>query len=110
MLHRHTARGIKTKGMGRTFQQYPFVPKRYSALLPKVVGGADPHRYSVAAVFRVRADAHRPPLLLARFALLAIAEIGDVERVQRILTSARDCEAAASSQNDARNSTPIVRG
>jgi hypothetical protein len=50
------------------------------------------------------------PLLLARFALLAIAEIGDVERVQRILTSARDCEAAANSQNDARNSTPIVRG
>jgi hypothetical protein len=62
------------------------------------------------------------PLLLARFALLAIAEIGDVERVQRILTSARDCEAAATneadhtppnplnSQNDARNSTPIVRG
>jgi hypothetical protein len=50
------------------------------------------------------------PLLLARFALLAIAEIGDVERVQRILTSARDCEAAANSQNDVRNSTPIVRG
>jgi len=50
------------------------------------------------------------PLLLARFALLAIAEIGDVERVQRILTSARDCEAAANRQNDARNSTPIVRG
>ena len=36
--------------MGRTFQQYPFVPKRYSALLPKVVGGADPHRHSVAIV------------------------------------------------------------
>jgi hypothetical protein len=54
-------------------------------------------------------EAHAP-LLLARFALLAIAEIGDVERVQRILTSARDCEAAENSQNDARNSTPIVRG
>jgi hypothetical protein len=50
------------------------------------------------------------PLLLARFALLAIAEIDDVERVQRILTSARDFEAAANSQNDDRNSTPIVRG
>ena len=50
------------------------------------------------------------PLLLARFALLAIAEIDDVDRVQRMLTSARNCEAAANSQNDARNSTPIVRG
>ena len=40
------------------------------------------------------------PLLLARFALLAIAEIGDVERVQRILTSARDCEAAATKKAD----------
>ena len=38
----------------------------------------------------------RAPLLLARFALLAIGEIGDVERVRRILTSARDCEAAES--------------
>src|SRR3984893_3803290 len=51
MLHRqHRARGLKINGMGRTFQQYPFVPKRYSALLPKVVGGADPHRHSVAIV------------------------------------------------------------
>ncbi len=31
----------------------------------------------------------RAPLLLARFALLAINEIGDVERVRRILASAR---------------------
>ena len=29
------------------------------------------------------------PLLLARFSLLAIGEIADVERVRRILTSAR---------------------
>jgi 3-(3-hydroxy-phenyl)propionate hydroxylase len=36
--------------MGRTFQQYPFVPERHSALMPKVVGGADPHRHSVAIV------------------------------------------------------------
>ena len=36
----------------------------------------------------------RAPLLLARFALLAIGEIGDVERVRWILASARDCEAA----------------
>ncbi len=34
----------------------------------------------------------RAPLLLARFALLAIEEIGDVERVRSILTCARDCE------------------
>jgi hypothetical protein len=40
------------------------------------------------------------PLLLARFALLAIAEIDDVERVQRILTSARNCEAAATNEAD----------
>jgi hypothetical protein len=44
-------------------------------------------------------EAHAP-LLLARFALLAIAEIGDVERVQRILTSARNCEAAATNEAD----------
>ena len=37
----------------------------------------------------------RAPLLLGRFALLAIAEIGDVERVQRILQSARNCEAGS---------------
>ena len=36
--------------MSRTFQQYPFVPKRYSAQLPKLVDGADPHRHSVAIV------------------------------------------------------------
>jgi hypothetical protein len=39
-------------------------------------------------------EAHAP-LLLARFALLAIGEIGDVEQVRRILTCARDCEAGA---------------
>jgi hypothetical protein len=39
-------------------------------------------------------EAHAPALL-ARFALLAMAEIGDVERVQRILASARACDAAA---------------
>jgi hypothetical protein len=44
-------------------------------------------------------EAHAP-LLLARFALLAIGEIGDVERVRRILTSARDCEAAATNEAD----------
>ena len=48
-------------------------------------------------------------LLLARFALLAIGEIGDVERVRRILTSARDWNPSYS-QNDARTSTPTVRG
>jgi hypothetical protein len=53
-------------------------------------------------------EAHAP-LLLARFALLAIGEIGDGERVRRILTSARDCNPS-NSQNDVRNSTPIVRG
>jgi 3-(3-hydroxy-phenyl)propionate hydroxylase len=36
--------------MSRTFQQYPFVPKRHLAQLPKLVGGADPHRHSVAIV------------------------------------------------------------
>lgn len=36
--------------MSRTFQQYPFVPKRYSVQLPKLVGGADPQRHSVAIV------------------------------------------------------------
>jgi hypothetical protein len=38
-------------------------------------------------------EAHAP-LLLARFSLLAIGEIADVERVRCILTSARDFEAA----------------
>ena len=40
------------------------------------------------------------PLLLARFALLAIAEIDDVERVQRILSSARNCEVPATNEAD----------
>jgi hypothetical protein len=53
-------------------------------------------------------EAHAP-LLLARFALLAIGEIGDVEQVRRILTSARDWNPL-NSQNDARTSTPTVRG
>src|ERR1700704_4663294 len=36
--------------MSRTFQQYPFVPKRYLAQLPKLVGGADPQRHRVVIV------------------------------------------------------------
>lgn len=38
----------------------------------------------------------RTPLLLARFALLAVGEIGDLERVRQMLTSARDWDASAS--------------
>jgi hypothetical protein len=47
-------------------------------------------------------------LMLARFALLAIGEIGDVERVRRILTSARDCEET-DSQPHSINSAPRIR-
>ena len=36
--------------MSRTFQQYPFVPERYSTELPNLVGGAEPLRHSVAIV------------------------------------------------------------
>jgi len=39
----------------------------------------------------------RGPLLLARFALLAIGEIDDPERVRGLLASARDFEAAGAS-------------
>ncbi len=51
MLPGHAARGVfAIDGMSRTFQQYPFVPRRYSAQLPELVGAADPHRPSVAIV------------------------------------------------------------
>jgi hypothetical protein len=49
----------------------------------------------------------RAPLFLARFALLAIGEIDDVERVRALLAHSQLNEAH---WNEARNSTPTVRG
>jgi hypothetical protein len=40
----------------------------------------------------------RAPLLLARFALLAMYEIGDLERIRQVLASARDCEVVTAPQ------------
>src|SRR5437899_6174726 len=36
--------------MSRAFQTYPFVPQRHPALIPELVGGADPRRHAVAIV------------------------------------------------------------
>src|SRR2546421_3939476 len=38
--------------MSRAFQTYPFVPQRHRALIPELVGGADPRRHAVAIVGR----------------------------------------------------------